>query len=61
MKKHGMTGKQNALKEEGMKKSTQLQIRVKVEDKARWKAAAGEGGLSEWVIDACNEKLRRKS
>ena len=42
---------------------TAVTVRLKPEEKARWKAMADQRGmtLAEWVIAACNDALRRGS
>lgn len=48
---HGMTGKQNAKKDESEKASSFLHVRVTSEEKARFVAQAQKEGmkLAEWV------------
>lgn len=54
-KKHGMTGKQNALKDE--KLESVITFRCKKEDKARWIQAAiiEKMKLTPWIIKTLDE------
>jgi hypothetical protein len=51
-KPHGMTGKRNAIKEDGA--TSQLQIRCTPAQKATWVHAANGQKLTDWVIQALN-------
>lgn len=45
---------QNARKPDSDRASSFLYVRCKPRDKAAWVRAAGQRGLSEWVVDALN-------
>ena len=55
MKPGGQLNNKNAVKDEG-KATSHLHIRVNPEQKAAWVKAADGKKLSEWVIDALNQK-----
>ena len=57
MNKHGMTGQQNALKDDSAATS-HLHIRVTPDNKASWVSAAGGEKLSEWVTRTLNEQAK---
>jgi|LakMenE18May11ns_1017448.scaffolds.fasta_scaffold5413151_1 hypothetical protein len=58
-KKHGMTGKRNAAKDDCAE--SYIHARCKPQDKASWVRAAQSEGLklTEWIINTLNEKAPR--
>jgi uncharacterized protein (DUF1778 family) len=55
-------GNQNARKDETDKSLSMITARCHTSDKAQWVKAAQDEGvkLTDWIIDACNQKLQRR-